>query len=184
MAAGMIRQVFFLFACAVVFQCGCACPRAAGKQFDLSRDSFSFTNELRWVYEFPKSGQVLTHKVEPAPEYFFRCFPLVRSAREFFYHAEFRPDLPKAGPDEYRDLVRAVIHRNSRYPAEPNERIVIPGFQDLHEFSAEYRELLKSQCGGPLQSFFQRGNWRIMFPSTEGGRTKTDRNKCSGRPGR
>ena len=152
---------------------GCACPRGVPRPFDLPSDSFTFSNQLRWEYEFTSSGEVFTRKTEPAPDYSLRCFPMVRTAREFFYHARFRPDLPKATAHEYLVLVQDVIERNSRCPAEAEQRIDIPGFANLHDFSFEYGSLLKAQCGGATRSFLQRGNWRMVFPVTSSGQRKT-----------
>lgn len=98
---------------------------------------------------------------------------MARAAREFFYHAQFEPEGRKATKKEYREMIAAVTRRNSRCPANPDEKIVVPGFRNLHEFSAENAELLKSQCGGATHSFLQRGNWRMVFPVTKSGEKKT-----------
>jgi len=91
---------------------------------------------------------------------------MVRAAREFFYHAHFDPALPKTTAAEYEKLVRGVIQRNSRCPSRDEGRIVIPGFANLHEFSAAFPNLLKDQCGTVWNSYFQRGNWRMVLPIT------------------
>jgi hypothetical protein len=169
----MTRPVVLLFAVAAILLGGCACPRGAGRPFEPGRDNFAYGNELRWEYEFPKSGGVVTRKTDPPPEYSLRCFPMVRAAREFFYHAQFEPSQPKASEAEYRKLVKAVLHRNSRCPARPEERISIPGYANLHEFSAGQDEILKQECGGAARSFLQRGNWRMVFPVTRSGQRKT-----------
>ncbi|MBI3877007.1 MAG: hypothetical protein HY300_13810 [Verrucomicrobia bacterium] len=41
---------------------------------------------------------------------------------------------------------------------------MIPGFSDLHSFSETNAGLLKTECGGAWQSYFQRGHWRMIFP--------------------
>jgi hypothetical protein len=169
----MTRSVLLLLGLVTVLQGGCACPVTVGRPFNPQTDGFAFTNELRWHYEFLESGELITHKNQPTPNYSLRCFPMVRAAREFFYHAEFRPDLPRAHRAEYETLVRAIGHRNSRCAAPPDNRITIPGFANLHEFSTEYSDLLKSQCGSALGSFFQRGNWRMVFPMPKSTRRKT-----------
>ena len=52
------------------------------------RDSFSFANELVWEYRFdPASNTMITTRNERPAPYTHRCFVLVRSARQFFYHA-------------------------------------------------------------------------------------------------
>ncbi len=91
---------------------------------------------------------------------------MVRAAREFFYHARFDPGLSKTNALEYKRLARQVIGRSSRCPSKDEERIIIPGFANLHEFSAAYPDLLKAECGTAWASFFQRGNWRMVLPIT------------------
>jgi hypothetical protein len=144
---------------------GCTtCRHSAGRSFVLGKDSFAFANELQWSYEFLENGEVITREAKPSPKYSLRCFPTVRMAREFFYHARFAPDLPKATAEVYEQLTKKIVKRNSRCPAAPEERIVIPGYADLFAFSAEHEPILRRACGGPLHSYFQRGNWRMIFP--------------------
>jgi hypothetical protein len=70
-------------------------------------------------------------------------------------------------------MVAMVLQRNSRCPPKTEDRIIIPGYRNLHEFSNEHADLLKGECGGASQSFFQRGNWRMVFPVTGSGEKKT-----------
>jgi DMSO/TMAO reductase YedYZ molybdopterin-dependent catalytic subunit len=44
--------------------------------------------------------------------------------------------------------------------------VVFPGYADLRTFSQEHEAMLKGQCGGAWQCYFQRGNWRVVFPFT------------------
>jgi hypothetical protein len=141
----------------------------------LGKDSFAFANELQWTYEFLDNGQVVTRDAEPPPKYPLRCFPTVRTAREFFYHARFAPELPKATLEVYEQLVKQIIKRNSRCPASAEERIVVPGYADLFEFSVDHEPMLRRECGGPLQSYLQRGNWRMIFPVTRWENRRTAR---------
>jgi hypothetical protein len=164
-------SVLFLTA----FLGGCACSHGSERSFEVPRDSFAYQNELRWSYEFGSPNEVEARPTNPPPEYSLRCFPMVRAAREFFYHAGFEPNFPKTNALEYKRLVRQVIHRNSRCPSTNEDRIVIPGFADLHEFSAAYPELLKAECGSAWSSFFQRGNWRMVLPLTRRGEAKIAR---------
>jgi hypothetical protein len=169
-----IPRVICLFGISLVaLQCGCACTRSTGKNFHFSQDGLAYANELKWEYEFRESGEVVTRKADPPPDYSLRCFPMVRAAREFFYHARFAPDLSRRTEKEYRPLVQWVIGRNSRCPAKETEQIVIPGFANLHEFSSVHGDLLKHECGGVWRSFFQRGNWRMILPLTRSGREAT-----------
>jgi hypothetical protein len=56
------------------------------------------------------------------------------------------------------------VSTSLRTPAPEARKIVFPGYADLRSFSADYESLLKSECGGAWQCYFQRGNWRVVFP--------------------
>jgi hypothetical protein len=56
--------------------------------------------------------------------------------------------------------------RSLNSEVDEEERVVIPGYANLHEFSAAHEALLKSECGGAWTSYFQCGNWRMIFPFT------------------
>ncbi|MGZ8901533.1 MAG: hypothetical protein ACXW3Z_15685 [Limisphaerales bacterium] len=164
----------------VGFLSGCAtCDRSAGRAFIHPQDGFAFANEMRWTYAFEEDGSTRMEDVTPPPTYSLRCFPMVRLAREFFYHARFAPDLPQATDAAYRKLSKEIIRRNSRCPAGEGERITIPGFADLHSFSAAYPGLLREECGGTWRSYFQRGNWRMLFPISDRRERKTARELVS-----
>jgi hypothetical protein len=84
--------------------------------------------------------------------------------RQFFYHACFAPEQPKAKAGFYRELVRQIIARNPRRPSPPEKSITIPGYPSLRALSQEHEALLKARCGGPWQSYFLRSHWRMVFP--------------------
>jgi hypothetical protein len=50
---------------------------------------------------------------------------------------------------------------------------VISGFADLKSLSREKEELLKDALGGRWIGYFQRGNWRMIFPFTPGQKRAT-----------
>lgn len=148
--------------------CGCAGPqtRADGfpRKFSFSHDTFAFSNELFWVYRTdPATGKVTHEKRQPKPSYALHCFSVARGARQFFQHARFHAELPRADEAAYRALVRRVVGGNPRVERPAAERIVIPGYANLHEFSAAHEGLLKKECGSMWASYFQRGNWRMIF---------------------
>jgi hypothetical protein len=93
---------------------------------------------------------------------------VARSAKQFFEHARFDTNLPAADTNTYRKLIRKVVSSDSTEFPPDSKKIVIPGYPDLHTFSAAQAPLLKAECGGAWQSYFQRGHWRIMMPFTRG----------------
>jgi hypothetical protein len=136
-----------------------------GRSFDFAADTFAFANELVWAYRLdPATRRMTFHRREPKPTYTHRCFVVVRSVRQFFFHAEFDAQLTKATADDYRALIRAVIRRPMHRPSARGQRIVIPGFSSLREFSFQHPEWLKAGCGGAWQSYVLRSHWRMVLP--------------------
>jgi hypothetical protein len=155
---------------------GCATCKVSPKparEFNISKDAFAFRNELYWEYGYDTNHFWRPHKRQPPPAYALHCFPMARAARCFFYHARFDASLPEIPEPEYKQLVRKIIFRASICPSAPSDRIVIPGFSNLFEFSRKHESLLKTNCGSAARSYFQRGNWRMVFPFTRGNQSKT-----------
>jgi hypothetical protein len=135
------------------------------RRFQFERDTFAFRHELVWNYKFdPVTGAMTTHKADPPPTYYHRCFVIVRAARLFFDHARFAPEQPAVDAETYRALVRQVMARSPRRACPEAGRIVIPGYDSLRAFSREHEPLLKAECGAPWESYFLRSHWRMIFP--------------------
>ena len=140
-------------------------PAEPARPFDFERDTFSFANELVWEYRLdPAAGSMVTLKNNPPPQYAHRCFVMVRSARQFFYHARFEGHLPPVAADSYRRLIRQVVGRSPRQPGREPDKIVIPGYDGLRAFSRAEEALVKAECGGAWQSYALRSHWRMVFP--------------------
>jgi hypothetical protein len=135
------------------------------RPFQFERDTFTFANELVWEYRFHEAtGEMRTSPNDPPPTYSHRCFVMVRSARQFFYHAQFEPTAPKLEREVYRELIRQVVARSPRKPSPHGGRIVIPGYDSLRAFSQGQEALLKAGCGSAWESYFLRSHWRMVFP--------------------
>jgi hypothetical protein len=135
------------------------------RTFRFERDTFAFPHELVWQYHFdPVTGAMTTFRSRPPPTYYHRCFVMVRSTRQFFYHARFEPELPPVKPEDYQRIIREVVSRNPRRACAESERVVVPGYDGLRSFSQAHELLLKTEMGGPWQSYFLRSNWRMVFP--------------------
>jgi len=136
-----------------------------GRRFDFASDTFAFANELLWEYKSDGTGgKTNFRKREPKPNYALRCFVLVRTARQFLYHARFEPGRETTGDETYRRLIRRIVSRNPRKPCAPADQVVIPGFAGLREFSIAREDLLKAHCGGAWQSYVLRSHWRMVLP--------------------
>jgi hypothetical protein len=137
----------------------------APRRFEFERDTFAFANELLWEYRFDNAaGKTIFARRHPKPDYALRCFVLVRVARQFLYHARFDAGLPAADDAACRRLIREIVSRNPRQPCPPQERVAIPGFSGLREFSAAREAALKSECGGAWRSYVLRSHWRMILP--------------------
>jgi len=133
--------------------------------FQFERDTFAFPHELVWQYHFdPVTGAMTTFRSDPPPTYYHRCFVMVRSTRQFFYHVRFAPEQPPTEPENYRQLIREIVSRNPRRACAESERVVVPGYDGLRAFSRAQEPLLKAELGGPWQSYFLRSHWRMIFP--------------------
>ncbi len=144
------------------------------RPFEFELDTFAFANELVWQYRFdPQTGAMSAFRTTPPPAYSHRCFVLVRSARQFLYHARFAPEQPALDPVACAPLIRQVVSRSPRQPSLPDERVVIPGYASLREFSQAQTDLLKAHCGGAWQSYCLRSHWRMVFPISRSHQART-----------
>ena len=140
-------------------------PDCSLRSFLFERDTFAFANDLVWQYQLePESSAMTTSRRSSPPAYFHRCFVMVRSTRQFLYHARFAPAEPAAEPRIYRRLIRAIVSRSPRRASAEPHRVVIPGYDGLRSFSQAQEPPLKAECGGPWKSYFQRSHWRMVFP--------------------
>jgi hypothetical protein len=163
----------FLLLCLVLAGCATSRPAPRQERFAQGKDTFAFANELVWEYGYDANGAWSSWAREPQPEYTLRCFVLARSALQFYQSARFVPDEAKADQESYRRLVKRVVKTNPRKPLPESKKVLIPGFPDLHSFSLAHEDLLKDECGGAWQSYFQRGHWRMIFPFSRGHREQT-----------
>ena len=167
---GIYKRIsnLFLVALAIAVCSGCRTSQSNGniRPFTFGKDTFSYANELVWEYHFADDGKWTAERREPKPDYTLHCFVVSRSAKQFFLNAKFAPEKPRTTEKEYRKLIQRVVDSSPRRARE--DKVVIPGFADLHDFSMEYEYLLKENCGGAWQSYLQRGHWRMVMPFSRG----------------
>ena len=152
--------------CLVLVCAGCAsvppiersAPRpASGATLRFGVDTFAFRNDIRWK----NPG-----KTDLYANY---CFVMARGVTQFHRFARFAPELPRAELDVDTALVRQVIARAPwENPLPPEERVVIPGYASLYEFSAAQEPAVKAGLGGFVWTFIHWTNWRVVFPVTGG----------------
>ena len=138
--------------------------------FSFARDTFAFANELEWSY-----GPDGTHTPNPDPHaYSHRCFVMTSAVRQFRMHAQFAPELSRlATAADYQPLVHEVYRRTSRQEEPDADPVVIPGYASLRDFSAAHEQLLQDESGSGFGSYFERGNWRLVFPFSRDHQART-----------
>jgi len=163
-AGRLLIRVLPVLALALLCACASSKPFAGSRPFDFEHDTFAFPNELVWEYHFDETGKWVHERREPDPDYTHHCFVVARSARQFFQNARFDASLPCADEDTYRELIDKVISVDPERVLAEADKIIIPGYSNLREFSAAHERILKEECGGAWHSYFQRGHWRMIFP--------------------
>jgi hypothetical protein len=125
-------------------------------------DTFAFKNETVWNY-VGGSVQAETDK-DHVREYTRRCFVLSRSIVQFWKFARFEPNAPPLPADELARRIRQVSERSVWLPAlAAKDRIVIPGYPNLHEASAQMRYVFQAGIGRGWPIYFRAGNMPIAF---------------------
>lgn len=135
---------------------------ASARDFDLHRDTFAFSNDTAFEYGVDEQGKLHIHLRKKPVEFSHRCFVLARAVLQFRQFTEFDPKRPRVSREEYERLVKKVC-RIPVWSSGPKERIVIPGYADLHDFSVAYEGLLKEDLGNWLPTYLRVGNWRMAL---------------------
>jgi hypothetical protein len=154
-----------VFAALAVVAAGCASTPAAPATstdgnaavggFAFERDTFAFPNEIR---AFSEDRDDL---------YANYCFVVARSVRQFFQFARFDPAAPVLDRSGYVERVRRVVARPPWHRAMAvEERVVIPGYASLREFSAAQEGAVKEGMGGRFWTLVHPTIWRTAFPIT------------------
>ena len=153
---------------------GCASsPHVELVPFRHPAETPGFRNETLWSYSRdPQTGRQVHVRREPPPDYTLRCFVLARVAKQFHAHARFEAGAPLLDAEEYRRRFRRVQARSTMTASAEADRIVFPGFPDLRTFSLAYEMMMRTEAGGAWQSYFQRGQWRMVLPFTRAGQAK------------
>jgi hypothetical protein len=155
----LISMTLLLAACATR-----TAPPAHTRPFDFERDTFAYTNNNRWLYEFVPgpSGETVKHRLSHS-DHTQRCTIMSRAARQFYHAARFDPEAPTVSDEEYRALIRAVLDFDPRRNEPASKPVTIPGYADLRSLSKDREELLQNTLGGSGTGHKQRGNWRMIF---------------------
>lgn len=131
---------------------GSAGAGARTADFAFASDTFAFPNLIRARY--PGVDDLYANY----------CFVLARGLRQFSQFARFDPALPKLDHAGYGDLVARVTARPPWQRALPREeRVVIPGYANLREFSGAEEAAVKAGLGSRAWTLWHWTNWRTGF---------------------
>src|SRR2546425_12506076 len=135
--AALVSIVVLTTACANTLATGDAPPprldqRIAAPSFSFPADSFAFPNLIGARH--PNEPDIYAHY----------CFVLARGLRQFAQFARFDPALPKLARAGYVERVKHIVARPARDAAlSPDDRIVIPGYTNLRQFSRDEESAVK-----------------------------------------
>jgi hypothetical protein len=135
---------------------------AALRPLEYPGDTFAFKNETVWNYV---GGSVQPDEdTAHVREYTRRCFVLSRAIVQFWKFARFDPAATPLPADQLARRIRQVAERSVWLPAlAPRDRIVIPGYHDLHEASAKMRYVFQANIGRGWPIYFRPGNGVIAM---------------------
>ena len=134
---------------------GSAGEGARSPDFAFASDTFAFPNLIRARH--PGADDLYANY----------CFVLARGLRQFSQFARFDPGRPKLDRAGYRELVERVAARAPWQPAlPPGERVVIPGYANLREFSQAEEAAVKEGLGSRFWTLWHWTNWRAGFVVT------------------
>lgn len=126
-------------------------PAPAAIRFGL--DTFAFPNESR-------------SKNPGKPDLYANyCFVMARGVTQFHRFARFDPAAPRLSAPEYTERVRQVVARAPwEDPLPAADRVAIPGYASLYEFSREQEAAVKAGLVGRVWTLVHWTNWRVAFP--------------------
>jgi hypothetical protein len=126
--------------------------------FTFVDDTFAFANLIR------------AHHPGASDLYANYCFVLARALRQFHQFARFEPAAPRVSHAEYERLVRQVASRRPwSSPLAAGDRVVIPGYRNLRQFSAAEEGAVKAGLGGPFWTWVHWTNWRVTYEALPAG---------------
>lgn len=116
-------------------------------------DTFAFANESR------------TNNPGKPDLYANYCFVMARAVTQFQRFARFDEAAPRVAREEYVARVKLVVaHPPWEEPWPADDRIVIPGYASLFEFSRAQEAAVKAGLVGRFWTLVHWTNWRVAFP--------------------
>ena len=133
--------------------------------FRYDTDTFAFANETVWNYVNGEVQSESSRTPGPKRDYTRRCFVVTRAAVQFWKFARFDPLGPPLERDQLAERIREVTGRSVWQPAlARGQRIVFPGYVNLHEISAADPGIFQANIGLGWPVYFRAGNMPIVVP--------------------
>ena len=150
---GLVLGAVLLVGCASAPARSPAPAAAAAPRFVVGEDTFAFANEIR---------SRSPHRPDLYANY---CFVLARGVRQFHEFARFEPALPRLDRTGYLERIRRVVaHHPWEPPVPPDDRVTIPGYRNLYEFSRAQEATVKEALGSRFWTLLNWTNWRVVLP--------------------
>ncbi len=111
---------------------GCVSFPASSKTIQRGPRAFDFATD---TLALPPPEPLPVQEPEPLSAPGLRGHVEASVARQFFLHARFEPTLPPPTTARRVALVREVLARKSSERSAVDQRVVIPGYENLQEFS-------------------------------------------------
>src|SRR5690349_15775869 len=93
------------------------------------------------------------------------CFVMARGVTQFQRFARFDAAAPRVAPEEYVARIKQVVgHKPWEDPLPADDRVVIPGYASLYEFSRDQEAVVKEGLVGRFWTWVHWTNWRVVFP--------------------
>ena len=147
----MYRLFLLVLAIAVLSQ------TSWSKAFNLQTDTFAFGNQTYFDYKPVSDSEIkISRRKGYVPDYSRHCFQLCRGVVQFYQFAEFRPDLPKISEPDYQEII-LKLSKIPVWSSGPREKVIIPGYKDLHSFSLEHAVTLQKNLGLWWPSYWRLG---------------------------
>ena len=125
-------------------------------------DTFAFKNETVWNYVGGSPEKETREKSNR--QYTQRCFVMSRSVVQFWKFARFDPTLKPLSEKALGERIREVTKRPVWKPIlAAKDRVVIPGYPDLHAASAAMPNAFQENIGLGWPFYFRAGNMSITF---------------------
>src|SRR5215471_13685019 len=128
--------------------------RVAAQEFRFDRDTLAFANQT--VFEYHEGHPSLRRGSSVRRDAYKRhCFVICRTAMQFKKFARFDSRGAPLDDASLAARIRVVTHRDpSADPLPEDQRIVFPGYNDVHQMSKARRELVQKSIGHGWPSYF------------------------------